>query len=569
MEKISQSLQDVLGHVQAVGTSLHIADPDTPETGPSKVSNSAQSWPASAPASQQLSEGASVTSTLQIEQLPPFLNIPDLPTAINDRLPSEEILQELVELFFELIYPWVPLFHKPSFRANLFSPGRQILLHGIVVVAFRFWRQPAPSAEVRDNYVKISREQILLSTIDTCSLISTQALALLAVDAIGQGPGPRTWNIMAMLITASKQIGLAKGFSPAGTETNTALVRNEDPDENLDLSSIEVEEKRRLFWTIYSLDRFFSVSHGQSCSIDTKSINLQYPARDEDWGQPVAPEWFQGTAAIRSTHVRCLANLWHYNIDLLALLDRSNQLLIQPLNFSLPAHCQEWQSSFRRLDIAMSTWFENLPREVRERPANFDPMWTMIHATFHLIRIRMYTVAASPSTKSLYLRPSSSAPARCRQAVRDVAYLTICLQPHELDQLGPTFAFVVWVAARSLVILWTKGYESTYGSIPADLEPLLSALRQLSLRWPCAQRYNDIIQLILDTKNNPGGPTGLEIFNDTRRTVYGLQNHLGLLAGHRIPEMYSHSLDFLDMDLDDLTSPWTGTFGSEMDSEWL
>ena len=180
----------------------------------------------------------------------------------------------------------------------------------------------------------------------------------------------------------------------------------------------------------------------------------------------------------------------------------------------------------------------------------------------------MYTVAASPSTNSPYLRPSSSAPARCRQAIRDVASLAGPLQPYQLNQLGPIFAFVVWVAARSLVILWTKGYENTYGSIPNDLEPLLKALRQLAIRWPCAQRYTDIIQLILDTKNYPGGPTGLEIFNDTRRTVYGLQNRLGTLAGHRITETYSHSLDFLGVDIDELASPWVG-FGSEIGNEWL
>lgn len=181
----------------------------------------------------------------------------------------------------------------------------------------------------------------------------------------------------------------------------------------------------------------------------------------------------------------------------------------------------------------------------------------------------MYTVASSPSTKSPYLRPSPSAPARCRQAIRDVASLTTCVPIHELNKLGPIFAFVVWVAARSLVILWTKGYENTYGSMPADLEPLLNALRQLSIWWPCAQRYNDIIQLILDTKNNPGGPTGLDIFSDTRRTVYGLQSRLGNLAGRRVAEVYSHSLDFLDMDLDEFTSPYIGAFGPDLDAEWL
>ena len=183
------------------------------------------------------------------------------------------------------------------------------------------------------------------------------------------------------------------------------------------------------------------------------------------------------------------------------------------------------------------------------------------------IRIRMYTVAAFPSTTSPYLRPSSSARARCRQAVRDVASLTNSLQSHELNHLGPMFAFVIWVAARSLIILWITGYEDTYGTVPADLEPLLGGLRQLSMQWPCAQRYTDLIQLILDTKNNPGGPTGLDIFNDTRRTAYGLQSSLGTLARHQVIDF-----DFLDLPIlegGDFNMSWPGAFGPEFDGEWL
>lgn len=175
----------------------------------------------------------------------------------------------------------------------------------------------------------------------------------------------------------------------------------------------------------------------------------------------------------------------------------------------------------------------------------------------------MYTVAAFPSTSSPYLRPSPSARARCRQAVREIASLASSVQPHELYQLGPMFAFVVWVAARSLIILWTTGHENTYGSMPTDLEPLLSTLRQLSITWPCSQRYANLIQLILDTKNNPGGPTGLEIFNDTRRTAYGLQNRLGLLAGHQVPEY-----DFLDMPVLEI-GELTNTFVTDIEGEWL
>ncbi len=150
--------------------------------------------------------------------------------------------------------------------------------------------------------------------------------------------------------------------------------------------------------------------------------------------------------------------------------------------------------------------------------------------------------------------------------------LASSIQPQELDQLNQMFAFVVWVAARSLIILWTTGYETTYGSMPADLEPLLNVLRQMATRWPCAQRYTDIIQLILDTKNNPDGPTGMDIFNDTRRTSYGLQSLLGTLIVPRTQESFPNSFNFLDMalpDFGDFSTSRMDFFGPENDGDWL
>ena len=122
------------------------------------------------------------------------------------------------------------------------------------------------------------------------------------------------------------------------------------------------------------------------------------------------------------------------------------------------------------------------------------------------------------------------------------------------------------------MILWTTGYENTYGSIPTDLESLLSVLGQMSGRWKCAQRYSDIIQFILDTKNKPDGTPGLNIFNDTRRTAYGLQERLGTQAVHRAIKDLDW-LDFSDLPLpvfdDSDLSTQMGVFASEADNEWL
>lgn len=188
----------------------------------------------------------------------------------------------------------------------------------------------------------------------------------------------------------------------------------------------------------------------------------------------------------------------------------------------------------------------------------------------------MYTVAAFPPTTSPYSRPSPTARTRCRQAIRSVASLTTSLSPTQVTSLGPIFAFILWVAARSLVILWTSGHEATYGSQPPrDLDSLLDALRRSAESWPCAQRHVDIVQLILDTKNSPGGPTGLDVFSDTRNTAYGLQSRLGALAGLRsVVEALPRLDDFLAGDFLEGLDTHGGHFGlggfePEFGGDWL
>lgn len=565
MENVAKSVQDVLGHLRAQSSTQSLKEAGNQLQSQHQQQTERQPTP-------PLESPLLVEPTMQVLTEPeqvwqlPAQSLPNPVSLVDDfappsQLPDPTILADLIEFFFEKIYPWAPLFNKAHLTSNMFLPERQILLHGIVVLGFRFWTKPDPPLDVRDSFVKTSRERILLQTIDVCSLVGSQALALLTIDALGQGPGPRTWNLMAMLVTAAQQQGLARSHIHA--DSKSALVNNEDAEAGAHLSTIEAEEKRRLFWTIYSLDRFSSVPHGEAGAIDSRTIKLPYPASDADWNQSAAPEWFQGASATTTSHHHHPANLWHHYIDLLTLVDRSNQLLVQPVNLTLPANCQEWQSSFRILDMTLSTWFGILPRHIREPQATFDPMRTLIHATFYLINIRMYTVAMLPSTNSPYLRPSASARGHCRKAVQNVTSLTASLQAHEISPLGPMFAFSIWVAARSLIILWTTGYETTSGEMPADLESLLSSLHHSAVHWPCAQSYVDIIQLILDTRNDPGGPTGLDIFNDTRRTSYGLQNSLGTLAGFRAMQVFTELDDFLDVPF------LEAEHRADLDSEWL
>lgn len=185
------------------------------------------------------------------------------------------------------------------------------------------------------------------------------------------------------------------------------------------------------------------------------------------------------------------------------------------------------------------------------------------------IRIRMYTVAAFPSTTSPYVRASPAARIRCRETVARVAALVRPLEADNLDLLPPIFAFVLWVAARSLAILWTTHHEASPGP---DMDALLAGLRVMANRWPCAQRYADLVQLIVDDTDDSTRPKLLEVFNDTRRTAYGLEKKLGSIAGRHLPSQDLFSFDFLDipfLDSDMNDSSWLPLFSDTAVNDWL
>lgn len=392
----SQNASIVCPDVNAEGSDLarsHMA-PELPE-GQAEVSEAihtnltSQTWQSSQAHIHPQRPLACIPYTSPLDSEPlasvsdPLAN-PQTGQIVDTSLPSEDVLRVLVNLFFELMYPWLPLFCKPYFMANIFDPQREMLLHAIVVVAFRFYEGQDISTSMRDQFMKMSQDKILAAIMDTCTLVSTQALALLAVDSIGQGPGPRTWNIMSMLVAASRHLGLSRNLEGVAQDPDTPMIRFQDEEEELNLTYVGAEEKRRLFWVICGLDRLSSVSHGQAGGIDSKSIKTLYPANDDDWGQPASADWFQAASPANLTQIHSPTNLWHFYIDLLVFVDKSNELLIQPVNLSHLSQARDWQGEFKRLDLALSSWFENLPKEIRNAPSSFDPMWYTVHATFYL-----------------------------------------------------------------------------------------------------------------------------------------------------------------------------------------
>lgn len=303
---------------------------------------------------------------------------------LPDGMPSRESLSTVVDLFFLNIHPWCPLFpSQPAFESGMFSAERTLILHGVIVAAARFWT--GVSEMQRDTYVQHSRDQILLQSVNRCCLVSTQALALLAVDALGRGTGPHCWNAMSMLVTAARHLGIASNPLLNATESNTPLVRNDDEDNNEeDLLAAQAEEKQRLFWVICSLDRLSSVAHGQPGGIDTKTIRMPYISIEQHPHSNGPVEWFTGRDQWNTTKAKSTGDVWFQYTDLMAFADRCNQLLIQPVNLFIPAQAQDWQAKFRSLDADLSSWFDSLPSMLHEQLLCAEIMPTLLFANVQL-----------------------------------------------------------------------------------------------------------------------------------------------------------------------------------------
>ena len=99
-----------------------------------------------------------------------------------------------------------------------------------------------------------------------------------------------------------------------------------------------------------------------------------------------------------------------------------------------------------------------------------------------------------------------------------------------LNQLGPPYAWSLWVAARVLLV-----HGSTIDHrVNPTINPLVDTLREIGTYWQVADRYANLLQRVLDehpgtirivlSERAPGmeTPSSVKILADMRRTAFDL-----------------------------------------------
>ena len=105
----------------------------------------------------------------------------------STNLPSPELMEQIIDKYFDVIQPWIPILHETQFRRRIQEqqelPHLTVVLHAMVVVALRFVASEMPPWEI-ESLTARSRNIVVLTSMDGLSVENSQALIIVAFNDV-------------------------------------------------------------------------------------------------------------------------------------------------------------------------------------------------------------------------------------------------------------------------------------------------------------------------------------------------------------------------------------------------
>jgi hypothetical protein len=202
-----------------------------------------------------------------------------------------DLIDSLVELFFSNIHPWIPVLHVRQFRRRLHAQDEwykiSSILHAITSVCVRFSDDPRlGDAESRSKLAESSRQTVILQSMESFSVEGLQALIICAFDTIGSGRGPSAWSIVGSMARTVEQLQLSTEDEDDNNQRKDshALVKRMaflPPCKDWR----EAEDRRRVFWTVFLMDRFCSIATGWNVCLTSADVKRRLPCEGGLWAE--------------------------------------------------------------------------------------------------------------------------------------------------------------------------------------------------------------------------------------------------------------------------------------------
>ncbi|KAJ5923372.1 hypothetical protein N7454_008617 [Penicillium verhagenii] len=242
----------------------------------------------------------------------------------------DQQIRNLVQVYFEIVYPIFPLFHKQSFIERI---NNQEHLRNQSLFASTMAVCSLVSGRARDGALYTNRWHR-----EELSEPPSEAFYAAAKDSLPRDlAAAKGFNYMracAILAIASIQNGQIKNMQKYSGMYHTLTTMEGFHDEKLwpkDISPIEIEERRRLFWSIYTLDIYSTIVWGGVIRYREAHSLVRYPSEVDDefitnhgYGMhTMSPESAlrQGEVPVVSRQPVSWIHGWNFTTDLYRILE--------------------------------------------------------------------------------------------------------------------------------------------------------------------------------------------------------------------------------------------------------
>ncbi|KAI1293106.1 fungal-specific transcription factor domain-containing protein [Xylaria venustula] len=332
---------------------------------------------------------------------------------------SQATAVDVIELYFEIVYPIFPLFHRPSLLRRVsrgeFMADQLLFISTMAICALVVGRvrdgsvtnprrDPSLLQSLDADIFYTEAQRQLSTTSEEMDLHIIRSHALLAIAAIQNGrirDMHRHLGIYHMLVD---MYGL-----------------HDEANWPVGLGVVEREERRRLFWSIYTLDIFQSVVWGGPIRSREQQANVLYPIEVEDeflsdagvsfpsadlsiasWSRDKSTPFFGDTSSRKAD---CWVFGWNFTTDLYRVLEhaltrfRGNQCRVRRGTFLTDIFRDEATVTATSILDSVAQMYVNLPESFKRTPKmTYDSKGDLfgfqaanITASLQLLRLVLFT----------------------------------------------------------------------------------------------------------------------------------------------------------------------------------
>ncbi|KAJ4490959.1 fungal-specific transcription factor domain-containing protein [Lentinula aciculospora] len=427
-------------------------------------------------------------------------------TLLPYQFPPEDLITDLVNLYFTQLNPLLPLLHRPSFlrcvAEGLHRKDRHFggLLLAVCALGARFSDdnrvfEDYTTSEQSIGWKWIRQIQPLKHSFDEPPSIYEIQLYTAYILFVGTTTTPEAcWILISIGVRSLQDVG----------------AHRRPP--NHSKPSVETESWKRVFWFMSSIDILASTLLGRPRSMSQNDCDADLPidCDDEYWDHPDPGKAFQQPPDRPSTMSYWICFLKLMNIADLTLhsIHAVKQSDIWSAAFGLSK--REWnEKTVSELDSLLNKWADEIPDHLkwdpnRENIQHFNES-VVLYTTYYGVQILVHR----PFIHGLEEDPHSNIPslAICANAARSCLHVIEIQQQRKTHILAiPSVMIALFNSAIVVLVnMWRGkhfiGSSSNISKELADVHRAIDALHLHEQRWEQAGRLADILMKVISVSH--------------------------------------------------------------------